>query len=243
VKTHYESCRVIPIGRGAGAGELNVFVFDAKARANKSHVASLELSHFDGNEEVEGFVPFAVAPIESAKSLRDCLAEQIDTVLFYDPRSKEIHACEEGSVYRFNAKKNPPRAESAKTTTRLDDLELRKPEKKKAEKKPAAPAVDLDFVLFSAVGEGDLAEVNAAIARGASVNPARKNRTTPLHVAVKQGYVPIVKRLLDLGADVRAKDEHGYTPAWHAKSMIAHLKKLGQKPAAFEKALALLEGK
>ena len=240
MKEHYDTCRVIPIGRGADAGALDVFVFDAKARANKAHVKSLELSLYDGVDEVVSLVPFAVAPVELARSLRDCLEEQLDTVLFYDPKSKEVWACEEGSVHRFDAKRNPPHAKSAKTTTRLPDLELVKPatKKKPPKPKPAKVAEDIDFVLFCAAGEGDLAEVNRAIANGASVAGTRK--TTPLHVAVKQGHAAVVKRLLELGANVRAEDEFGYTPAWHAKSMVTHLKKLGHDPAAFVKVLALL---
>jgi hypothetical protein len=113
----------------------------------------------------------------------------------------------------------------------------------RAEKKAKAPAESVDFMLFKAAGEGSLAKVNAAVKKGASVNPARKKFTTPLHVAAKQGHVAIVKRLLELGADPNAKDEHGYTPAWHTKSMVKHLGKFGKDATGFAKSLALLESR
>jgi hypothetical protein len=225
LKDHY--------GTRCTLGALDVFVFEAASPKNKRAIASLRLSLYDGIAAVQKLVPFAVAPVKSARTLAQCLEEQLDTVLFYHPKTFELHACEEGTVYRFDPRRDPPRGKA-----RIIDLAFGAASR--AEKKAPAPAENVDFMLFKAAGDGNLARVNRAIEKGASVNPARKRFTTPLHVAAKQGHVEIVKRLLALGANPSAKDEYGYTPAWHAQSMVKHLGKLKKDSTRFEKSLALL---
>jgi hypothetical protein len=227
LKDHY--------GKRCTLGTLDVFVFDGASPKNKREVSSLELALWDGIAAVEKLVPFAVAPVKKSRTLKQCLEEQLDTVLFYHPKTFELHACEEGSVYRFDPRRDPPRGKA-----RITDLVFGAASPL-GKKKAPAPAPNLDFMLFAAAGEANLAKLNSAVTKGASVNPARKKCTTPLHVAAKQGHVAIVKRLLALGADPRAKDEYGYTPAWHARSMVKHLTKLGQDAKRFAQSHALLD--
>ena len=64
--------------------------------------------------------------------------------------------------------------------------------------------------LFSAIKQGDMERVNAALDAGANVN-SRQDFQSPLIVACKKGHESIANRLLDAGADVKVKDKDGNT--------------------------------
>ena len=71
--------------------------------------------------------------------------------------------------------------------------------------------------LYRAVGVGDIKWVKAELALGADVNHRDKHFATPLHYAALCGWTKICKLLLEDGADPTAQDEHGETPADHAR--------------------------
>jgi ankyrin repeat protein len=64
----------------------------------------------------------------------------------------------------------------------------------------------LDDALVEAATKGDLAAVQALLAKGANVNARDNHGKTPLMVAAFQGHVSVVKSLLAKGADINAKD-------------------------------------
>ncbi len=75
--------------------------------------------------------------------------------------------------------------------------------------------------LQKAAAEGDLASVVRLLAEGADVNAPNRNGDTPLHLAVQENNVDVVKRLLQSdGLNVNAKDdEYGRTALHWAISM------------------------
>ena len=75
----------------------------------------------------------------------------------------------------------------------------------------SAHAAD-DSPLFEAVKMGDIAAVEALLAKGADVNAKDKYGGTPLHVASKKGKKDIAELLLAKGADVNAKSKYGDSP-------------------------------
>lgn len=67
--------------------------------------------------------------------------------------------------------------------------------------------------LVQYAAQGDIVTVNLLIDAGLSVNAADPVRhVTALHNAAAQGHARIVQRLLELGADVNARDWWGVTP-------------------------------
>lgn len=66
--------------------------------------------------------------------------------------------------------------------------------------------------LGAAVRHGDLAKLNALIAKGADVNAVSANGDTPLIDAAADGQVAIVRLLIAHGAKVNARDRNGDTP-------------------------------
>jgi ankyrin repeat protein len=70
--------------------------------------------------------------------------------------------------------------------------------------------------LSDAVWAGDLAAVNAAIRLGANVNAAEGDRQPPLHLAIEQMEVEIVRRLIEAGAAVDGESGWGWSPLAHA---------------------------
>ncbi|HEX7081780.1 MAG TPA: ankyrin repeat domain-containing protein [Gammaproteobacteria bacterium] len=66
--------------------------------------------------------------------------------------------------------------------------------------------------LVDAVKTGDRAAALEMIARGADVDAAEANGTTPLHWAVYREDVALVERLLDAGADPSVENDFGSTP-------------------------------
>ena len=51
--------------------------------------------------------------------------------------------------------------------------------------------------------------------RGANPNICNRSGVTPLHLLAEKGRVDIMAVLLDNGADIEAKDGHGYTPLFY----------------------------
>lgn len=75
----------------------------------------------------------------------------------------------------------------------------------------------VDAKQFSdAVWSGDLGAVNAMIADGANVNAADEPRDPPIHLAIEQAWVPIVRRLIEAGAEFNRDLRGGWTPLVHA---------------------------
>ncbi|KAK7495461.1 hypothetical protein BaRGS_00013400, partial [Batillaria attramentaria] len=73
----------------------------------------------------------------------------------------------------------------------------------------AAPTEDL----LDACNKNDIKKVKELINRGVSVNcHDSRNCETPLHVACRIGNEDLLKFLLNKGADVKAKNDKGFTP-------------------------------
>jgi outer membrane protein assembly factor BamB len=82
---------------------------------------------------------------------------------------------------------------------------------------PALQETSLNARLLHAVGRGDAAAVADLLSKGADVNAESDRGTTPLYIASEQGYVDVVRILLERGADPDTKDlELGRTPLRHA---------------------------
>jgi ankyrin repeat protein len=67
-----------------------------------------------------------------------------------------------------------------------------------------------------AVWQGDLAAVEAMIAAGADVNATDPPHDPPLHLAIEQQWVEIVRRLIRAGSEVNRELRDGWTPLAHA---------------------------
>ncbi len=75
----------------------------------------------------------------------------------------------------------------------------------------------VDAARFSeAVWCGDLPAVEEMIAAGADVNAADPPGDPPLHLAIEQQWVEIVRRLIQAGAEVNRELRDGWTPLAHA---------------------------
>src|SRR5262245_30572763 len=71
--------------------------------------------------------------------------------------------------------------------------------------------------LSAAVWAGDLPAVEALLAAGADPNvPEEEGLLPPLHLAIEQQSVEIVRRLIAAGADVNRDHGQGWTPLAHA---------------------------
>lgn len=59
-------------------------------------------------------------------------------------------------------------------------------------------------------------DIDVFLELGADINAADKYSNTPLHFAAGSSFNPErVRKLMDQGANVLAKDEHGDNPFWH----------------------------
>lgn len=56
------------------------------------------------------------------------------------------------------------------------------------------------------------------VAAGAEVNATDWHGSSPLHFAVRNDSIWVVRRIVKLGADVTAEDDDGYTPLHMAAS-------------------------
>ena len=81
---------------------------------------------------------------------------------------------------------------------------------------PRLQSPSLTSQLHAAAGKGDVAAVAALLARGVDVDAATDRGVTSLYIAAEQGYLELVKLLLERGADPNVKDlEWGRTPLRH----------------------------
>ena len=81
----------------------------------------------------------------------------------------------------------------------------------------ALAAQDLNEELLDAVRKGDAPGVEALIVKGASVNASWRYGETPLFFACDRGFTPVVKVLLEHGAEVNVEDSfYGMTPVTRA---------------------------
>lgn len=83
---------------------------------------------------------------------------------------------------------------------------------------------DLSPLLFAVVEAGHAKVVRWLIRRGVDVNHPNAQGTTPLHTAAWQGRLPVVKLLVEAGAQVHATDdEYDATPAqWARHNLETH---------------------
>ncbi|KAF1994243.1 ankyrin, partial [Amniculicola lignicola CBS 123094] len=81
--------------------------------------------------------------------------------------------------------------------------------------------------LFIAVAFGHASIAEALVLGGVNINAKGLHGQTVLHVATRRNDVIMVKMLLDRGADVRAKDDNGYTP-WMANVHTEKLETVSQ---------------
>src|SRR5574343_360211 len=65
--------------------------------------------------------------------------------------------------------------------------------------------------LYSA-GSSNLSSVRWYISQGINPNTYDENRTSPLHIAARQGSLQIIKELLSRGACINLADCAGWTP-------------------------------
>ncbi len=70
--------------------------------------------------------------------------------------------------------------------------------------------------LFSNAYSGDLKGVQAALAKGASINIADQKKRTALMMAASNGHTAVVECLIAEGADVNASDGDNQTPLMYA---------------------------
>lgn len=63
-----------------------------------------------------------------------------------------------------------------------------------------------ELVYWSSLGE--LAEVEKSLANGADVNSADEEGYSALHAAAENGYLDVVKLLVEKGADVQHKTQY-----------------------------------
>ena len=94
---------------------------------------------------------------------------------------------------------------------------------------------------WTAVQTGDAAGVRRMIGKGVDVNARddKQHNMTLLHAAAYWGKTEVVSVLVDLHADLEARDEHGHTPLFNAvvsKELEALL-----EPVRRGKAMAALE--
>lgn len=76
-------------------------------------------------------------------------------------------------------------------------------------------------LLVAGIGRGSNEIVTAILKIGVHPDLTIAGQWTPIRVAIEDGYVDIVKTLINFGADVNYGGESGYTPLQHAVDMEA----------------------
>eukprot|EP01018_Ginkgo_biloba_P022521 Gb_14908 [translate_table: standard] len=76
--------------------------------------------------------------------------------------------------------------------------------------------MDVPVSLCFVASRGDSLLMEELLKRGMDPNETDNNSRTPLHIAAEKGYKDSVRLLLDFGADVNSKDQHGSVPLWEA---------------------------
>jgi hypothetical protein len=80
---------------------------------------------------------------------------------------------------------------------------------------PTDPAGSLRL----AANIGDVGLANLALRAGANVNAHDKDGVTALMLAAHGQHAPLVKALLDRGADSAIRDAEGHDALWHARGL------------------------
>lgn len=81
-----------------------------------------------------------------------------------------------------------------------------------AQAQPLPPPTGSQTDLHDAVSRSDHAEVNRLIDEGANVNARNERGETPLYLATRAAYAPLVSVLIIAGANVNAPADDGTTP-------------------------------
>ncbi|BBN07980.1 protein MpMAPKKK9 [Marchantia polymorpha subsp. ruderalis] len=84
--------------------------------------------------------------------------------------------------------------------------------KEESQKLLSAEQLDATLQLLFYASKGDVAGVQAMIAKNTDVNAADFDQRTALHVAACENWIEVVKLLIEKGADVNAEDRWGSTP-------------------------------
>lgn len=92
-------------------------------------------------------------------------------------------------------------------------VEDEKPRPISADELPSAPSVmsPQEKALFQAAHAGRLAEVQAQVQKGVSVNFVDQEKRTALILAANKGHTAVVEYLYSKGADINASDKSGMT--------------------------------
>ena len=102
-------------------------------------------------------------------------------------------------------------------------------------KTPPQPPQPPDISIHQAARTGNIKAVKQHLAAGTDVNvKGGFDKGTPLHSVTRHGHKEIAELLIDKGADVNAKDEHGEAPLLYAilnghKELANLLRKHGAK--------------
>lgn len=78
------------------------------------------------------------------------------------------------------------------------------------------PLSQVDNALIESAYEGDLAEVEILVAKGAAVNLQDKKKRTPTIFAASNGHTSVVEFLFGQGANINARDSDGQTALMYA---------------------------
>ena len=99
--------------------------------------------------------------------------------------------------------------ESEQTPDTIDDMVSAEPVEL-----PQAPMPmnETDELFLRSAFNGNLAQVEAMVAKGADVNLAGPKERTPLILAASNGHQSVVEFLVNKGADVNARDGSGQSP-------------------------------
>jgi ankyrin repeat protein len=118
-------------------------------------------------------------------------------------------------------------------TPRMAALEREMEQKKESERQARAAAraaipPPAHEPLFAAVDEGSLVGLETALAASVDIDVRDSEGRSALHRATELGNVGLIRRLVELGADVNARDDNGHTPLYIAltRSPREHLQEI-----------------